>query len=143
MRLVLLPLFNGDIVAIQVAVAGETLHALRYQVSIRHGMTNDDWFLPQLLESVGDEARRLALARPRSNGTDGDDRATTIEHHVVGPEKGKSGSSGDTAAGQVHDMLMRDIGIGEDAGIYTLFADDRLELILVMNRDPPRIESAR
>ena len=72
-RLVLLALLDRGVSGGEVFVAGEALHRLLVEISVRHRVADDRDPLTVLPQQLGDPAGRLALSRASPDRADGDD----------------------------------------------------------------------
>ena len=73
MRLIIFPLFNGDVPAIEVLHGREALHGTRGQVAVRHGMPQYRHAETRFAQDARDFAAGRALARARARGAYRDD----------------------------------------------------------------------
>ncbi len=87
MRLVLLALLDGGLVAVEVLVGGETLDALLHEVAVRHRVADDHDLQPLRIEQGGEVARGLALAGAGARGAGGNDGLRAPDHGRDGTEE--------------------------------------------------------
>ena len=73
-RLVLLHLLDGAVVAFEIGDFGETLHLLGEKVAVRHRVADRHNFQSEPHEDLDDTARRLALAGTGAHRTHRHDR---------------------------------------------------------------------
>ena len=135
MRLVLLPLLDGALLRVEVLVAREALHGLAREVAVGHRVPEDGDALAGLAQEGGDPARRLALAGAGTHGADGDRRLGRGEHRVGGRDQLVGGARRQRARADVHDVLVRHVGVGEDDLVHLVLAHDPLQLRLREDRD--------
>jgi hypothetical protein len=141
-RLVLLALFAGGVVAIQVRVFGVALDALGNEVAVRHRMADDHDLEAFLLQESGEVAGGLALACAGAGRAGREDGLRARDHRPRGPEQFEIGAAGERPTGGVHDVLVGDVAVGEDDQIGVLVGDHALQLGLGKDRDAGRIELA-
>ncbi len=91
-------------------------------------------------EDVHDGPARLALPGTRTRGAYRDDRLLRPEHRTPHAADLEVRARGVHAAGEMHHVLVRDIGIRHDATGHALRRDDLLQLLLRPDRDAFRIE---
>jgi hypothetical protein len=82
-RLVLLALLDRGVVALEVIERPVPLYALRLEVAVGHRVADGDHPFAGLPQRLRDRPGRLALARTRAYGADGDDGHGGVEHRVV------------------------------------------------------------
>jgi len=138
-RLVLLAFLDGAVVPHEVRVGLEALAGLRSEVAVRHRVADRHDTQPHRLQQRGHVAGGLALAHPGAHGGHGDDRATRAQRRAAGARHDEVGTCGDHARGEVHDLGVRQVGVGEDHGVHPLTRDERLQTGLVDDRDAVRI----
>lgn len=142
-HLVLLALLDGDLVLLEVGVAGEALDRLLCEVTVRHRVTDGDWLQSRVAEQLCDVPRRLALAAPSAHGDDGDDGFARLDPRVLRPEHGKVGACAHHAVGDVHDRLVVQVAVRQDATVGVELPDLVLELGLGPDRQALRVQWAR
>src|SRR5207302_4428833 len=71
--LVLLPLLDRRLVAVEIRIRREAFHGLGGEVPVRHGIADNDDLLAMGPEDPGDPPGRLALPAPGADGADRDD----------------------------------------------------------------------
>src|SRR4029450_9383787 len=140
--LVLLALLDRGIEAVEAPERRVALHPLCLEVPVRHRMPNRHDALPGALERLGDRARRLALARTRPHGADGDDRNGGRQHRLARAEQHEVGAGRERLAGLVHHVLVAHVRVAEDDVVDALVLDQLRELALVVDRDPVRVALA-
>ncbi len=133
--LVFFTLFDRHLLALEVVVALEPLDALLQQVAVRHRVAHDDRLPPKRAQALDHVARRLTLTRPGPYRTYADHRQTRVEHRPARAEQGEARARRQRPAGQVHHVVVRDIGVREDAEIDGLAGDDLFQLGLGQNRN--------
>ena len=122
-RLVLLPLLDGTLVASQVLVGGEPLHRLGNQVAVGHRVADHDHLLTLILEHVADVAGGLALAGAGAHGTDGHHRLAALQHRRVHSHQPKVGPGCQHLRRLVHHVLVGHVRVGEDHLVHLVLAD--------------------
>ena len=142
-RLVLLALLDRAVRGVEVLVALEALHGLLRQVAVRHRVPQDGDALPRLAQEVRDVPRRLALAGARAHGADRDHGLLRRDHRRARAEQLVVGPRGHGHGADVHDVLVRDVGVGEDDLVHVLAAHQVGQLLLGEDRDPVRVARAR
>ena len=135
-RLVLLALLDRAVGRVEVLVAREALDDLLRQVAVRHRVAEDGDALAVVAQELGDAPRRLALAGARAHGADRDDGLRRRERRVVRREQPEAGAGGERLRGDVHHVLVRHVGVGEDDLVDVVLADQVGELGLGADRDP-------
>ena len=71
-RFVLLALFDGAAVGVEIGIGRETLNDLLGQITVRHGMAHSDDLFAGLVEHLHDLAAGLGLSTAGADGADGD-----------------------------------------------------------------------
>ena len=139
-RLVLLPFFDGTLVAVEVGVGGEPLHPLGRQVAVGHRMADDDHLLPHLLEQVAHVAGGLALATAGAHGADGDDRLAALQHRRPAAHQTEIGPGRHHQRAAVHHVLVGHVGVGEHHLIHFPLADQRRQFRLRVDGNPVGVQ---
>ena len=139
MRLVLLALLDRAVVRVQVLVAGEALDGLPRQVAVRHRVAQHGDALARLSQQASDVARGLALARAGAHRADRDDRSRGAQHRLARGEQAVRRARRERARAEVHDVLVRHVGVGEDDLVDGVLADRALELGFGEDRDAVRV----
>jgi len=142
MRLVLLALFNGHPVVVQIGIVCEALDSLLGQVTVRHGVPDYRHPVAQAAQDIGHPAGGLALAAARPHGAHADHRLVTGKLGVSRAHQAvvRAGRQGHTAF--MHDVLMGHIGISEDDLIDLMFPDQVYQRILRHDRDTLGVQAA-
>jgi len=143
MGLVLLALFDRDVVGREVLVGREALDRLPGEVAVRHRMAHHHDPLAEVAKDGGHAAAGLALPRARPGGADRHHRHATAEGRMAGSEQEIVGARGERAGGEVHDVLVGDVAVAEDHDVHRELVNQPLEVRLGEDRDPPRIPRAR
>ena len=143
MRLVLLTLLDRRVGRLEILVALEPLYGLLRQIAVRHGMAQHRDALPGFAEQFCDAPCRLALARARTDRADRNGRLRRDEHRLPGRDQLVRCARRERARPDVHDVLVRDVGVGEDDDVDLMFADELLQRRLRQDRNPFRIQRAR
>jgi hypothetical protein len=138
--LVLLPLFDGGLVAVEVLVGGEALGRLLDEVAVGHRMADGHDLLAEVAQDAGEVARGLRLADAGAHGGDGDDGLRGAQHGPGGRAEAEARPPAHHGAPLVHDVEMGDVGVGEPDLVHAVLADQRLELLFGANGDTVRIE---
>lgn len=142
MRLVLFHLLDGALVLFQVADIAEALHSLLGQITVGHGVADRHHPMTVLLEELTDVAGGLRLAATGTNGADGHDGFLAVDHGGVGPHHHEIGAGRIDPLGQTHDVAVRHVRVGEDAGVDSQSVDLVDQLGLVEDGNPFRVEFA-
>ena len=140
--LVLLALFDGGMRRVDVGERGEALHAHPLEVAVRHRVPHERDPKTCVHEQLADPAARLALAAPRAHRGDGDDGPVGHQHRRARPEQVEVGSRCEHERRLVHDLLVREVGVGEDDLVHELAPDQLGEITLVVDRDAFGVEGA-
>ena len=106
-------------------------------------MAHHDGVNAPLVQQRRHAARGLALARSRPGGAHRDDRHPRFEHGVTGAQEPVVRSRRERAGGQVHHVLVGYIRVAEDHDVHEEIANQPLELVLGLNRDPVGIVGPR
>ena len=117
MRLVLLALLDGAVVRDEVLDGLEALARLGGEVAVGHRVPHRDDPQPQVLQQPRDVARGLALADAGAHRGDGDDRPARAQHRAAGARHDEVGTGGDDPRAEVHDLRVREVGVGEHDGV--------------------------
>ena len=138
--LVLLALLDRRMGGVDVGERREPLYAHPLQVAVRHRMPDEDDVEPGAAQDPADPAARLALAAAGADGADGDDGTAALEHRPFGAEQPEVGARGEHARGLVHHVEVGEVRVREHDLVHPLAADQGIELLLVVDRDPVRVE---
>lgn len=141
-RFVLLHLLDGALMFFQVADVSEALHGLLGQITVGHGMANRHNPMTVLLEELTDVASGLRLAAAGANGADGHDGLLAVDHGRLGSQHHEVSAGRVDPLGQTHDVAVRHVRVGEDAGVDSQSVDLIDQLGLVEDGNPFRIELA-
>jgi hypothetical protein len=142
-RLVLLALLDGRVVAIEVRHLGVALHALGGQVPVRHRMPDGHDAPPGVLDGLRDRPGRLGLPDARAHGRHGHDGNGRVEHRRIRSQQHEVGARRQRPAGRVHHVLVRDVGVCEDDVGDVQPANELGHLGLEVDRDPVRVTRSR
>jgi hypothetical protein len=142
-RFIFLPLLNRDPVRPKVFGIGETLHPLLPEVSVRHRVTQHRHALAGSSKQADYGSAGLALPRSGAGSTDGHHRPTRLQHGPAWCEQAEIRPGRECPTREVHYLLVRQIGVGEDARIHAQSSDHFLQLILRMDRDAGWISRSR
>lgn len=140
--LVLLHLFDGAVVLLEVLEGCEALDLLLDQVTVGHGVADGDDFLAGLEQGVDNLARGLALAAAGAHGGDADQGLVALDGHLGTAEQGEAGPGGVDDGGLVHHVLVGHVGVGEDDGVDAVGGDQLFDLAFVVDRDTVGVELA-
>ena len=143
MRLVLLALLDRRVRCLEILIALEPLYRLFRQIAVRHGMAQHGDALPGFAEQFGDAPSRLALARARADSADRHRRLRGSEHRLPRRDQLVRRAGRERARADVHDVFVRDVGVGEDDDVDLVFADELLQRRLRQDRNSFRIQRPR
>jgi hypothetical protein len=142
-RLVLFAFPEGHSGAVEVIECGESLDALGDEIPVGHRMTDDRDAPTPSPEDLHEASAHRPLAASGPHGRDGDDRSRRAQHGSPRPEQREVRAGGQGAAGEVHDVLVTHIALGEDRDVHAVVVDKRFEGVLRLDRDASRIARSR
>ena len=143
MRLIFLALLDRALVAVEVIEVCKALHHLALELTIRHGVTQDDGGATRLAQEGDDAARRLALAAAGAHGRNRDNRAARREHRVIHIEGAKRRASPLDEGAPFLNVAVRHVGVGEDDLVDALLGDKLCEPAFGVYGDAVRVSRAR
>ena len=136
MRFVLFTLFDGALMLVHVVDGGEALHGLNGEIAVRHGVADyDDFFVTFAAQFGGDEAAERALAASGAHGADRDHGDRGLQLRALGAEQPEIGTGGDDAGAEVHQVLVRDVAVGEDGGVDVVLVYEAFEVVFFEDRN--------
>ena len=141
-RFVLLALFDGALVLVQVGIIGEALHLLRDQVAVGHGVADGGHLVAHVAQDQRNAPGGLALARTGAHRADRNDRLGRFEHGRVGTHQAEIRAGGHHGRGLVHHILVRNIAVGKHHLLDLVLLDQALQVALRVNRDALRVQLA-
>ena len=143
MRLVLFALFDRALVPVEIFHHGKALHGLRRQIAIGHGMADHHRLPSQLMKPVGHQSRDRTLAASGAHRANGNHRQVRRNLRVLGAEQPEIGAGGSRARSQVHQVLVRDVAVGEDHDVDPVVRDQLLHVLLFEDGNAFGIEASR
>ncbi len=114
MRLVLLALLDRALVPVEVGICRETLARLGGKVAVGHRVADRDDAQAEPGEHPGQVAGGLALADAGAHGGHGDHGSRAAQHRAARAVEPEVGARRDAARGDVHDLLVAHVRVGED-----------------------------
>ena len=143
MRLVLLALLDCRVCGVEILVALEALHGLLGQVAVGHRVAQNCDTLAGLAQERRDVPGRLALARAGADRADRDSRLLRGQHRLARRDQAERRAGRERPRADVHDVFVRDVGVGEDDLVDVVQADKVLQLVLGADRNSLGVERAR
>ncbi len=143
MGLVFFPLLDGAVRLPKVLQRSKPLDRLLRQVAVWHGMTDHGDPHAGLSKPPRRRARERTFPRPRPHGADGDHRFGGAQHRRVWSQQIEVRPGRERPRGQVHDLLVRDVAVGEDDVIDRMGVDDRFQLSFRDDGNAVRIQGPR
>ncbi len=143
MGLVFLHLLDGALVLLQVRQRGEPLDGLGGQVAVRHGVPDGHDLLAQRLQRGNHGPAGLALAAAGPDGAHRHHRLGRLDHGGVGADEPEVRALGEHARGLVHDHFVGHVAVSKDHLVDLVLVDELLQLALVVNGNPLRIQLPR
>ncbi len=142
MPLVLLPLLDSQICAVQICPGREPLNRLVNQVSIRHGMPHNRSPEACSVDDIGNVSHNLALARPRSHCANGYHLLPRLQHGMPAAQKAEVSAYGKHPFRQIHYILVVQVAVGENASVYPAIHNYILKVILRPDGKASRVKVA-
>jgi hypothetical protein len=143
MGFVLLPLLQRAIGGVQVRRGGESLYALPRQVAVGHGVAHHRHPQATLAQRLSQMTRDLGLAATGAHRRNRDHRPAGGEHGALGAEQQEIGAGGQRPRPQRHELVVADVTVGEQHGVYAVRCADRLQLGLRYDGNAVRVARAR
>jgi hypothetical protein len=137
--LVLFALLDGRAAGVDVGQGGEPLHPHPLQVAVRHRVADQRDPEAGVQQQPADPAAGLALAGAGAHRGDGDHRSGVAEHGGAGAEQPEVGPAGQHGRGLVHDLLVRQVRVGQHHLVHVVIADDAGQLLLGPDGDAVRV----
>ena len=142
-RLILLALFDGAIVGVEVLEGSVALHDLPGEVPIGHRVADGDDPLAHVAQGPDDLPGRLALAGAGPGGADRDDGHGGLEHGAVGSEQPEVGPRCEDLRGLVHHVFVGHIAVGEHHPFHVVLGDKLVQVRFGVDRYALRIKLTR
>jgi hypothetical protein len=115
------------------------LDALGDEIALRHRITNEPDTPPPPPEDLHEPPTHGTLPAASPDCRDRHAGSRGAEHGPSGPEEGVIGAGRQGAAREVHDLLVAEIAVGEHHGVDGVLANERVERLFRLDRDPGRI----
>ena len=141
MRFVLFAFLNRAFVAIQVFASGKALHSLRGQISVGHGVTNDDRLPTIFAKLCGHEPRNGTLAAAGSHRAHGNHGNDGFHLGASGTEEPEIRASRDAARGKMHHRGMGYIAIGKHNHVDAFALDHFFQIVFFHDGNPVGISA--
>jgi len=124
--LVLLAFLDCAVGGGEIRAAGEALHALADEVAVGHRVAQHADVQTVAAQIASEPARDRGFAAAGPEAADRDHGAGGGEHGAPRTEQGEVGTHGERARGEVHDVGVRHVAVGEDDLVHALRAADFL-----------------
>ena len=135
MRLVFLAFLQRAFGGVEVGARGEALHRLARQVAVGHGVADYRHAAASRLEQAGEVARRLRLAAAGAYRRDGNDRHAGLDLRAGGSEQDEVGARRQRPGGEMHDLRVRYVAVGEDHCVNAVLVAEKVEIRFVADGD--------
>ena len=124
---------STDRYGVEVGQPMELLHPLARQVAVGHGVARHRDAQATVAQHAGEVARRLRLAAAGAHRRDGDHRHAGLDLRARRAEQGEVGARRQRLRGEVHDLGVRHVAVGEHHLVDAPFAAERLQLGFIEN----------
>ena len=141
-RLVLLALLDRHLVAFHILHRGKTLHGLRHEVAIGHGVAHRHDAQPHVAQRAHHGPAGLALAGARARGADGHHRLGGRQHRLARAQQHIVGARRHRLRAEVHHVLVRHVAVAKHGQVDVFVGDQVVQLAFGHDRDALRVELA-